>query len=238
MQHGGDLGEAASRFGGSDAAWLDMSTGINPHPWPAPEELREEGWTRLPSGSDLARLIAAARALYGVPSSAVIAAAPGTQAVIQWLPCLAPRRPVAIVSPTYSEHETVWRSHGFEVHQIRSLAEAGDEPRHVVVVNPNNPDGRVTDRAEILAAACAVPAPRHLARGRRILRGCRARLQCRARMRRTADPRAALLRQSSMASPVCGSASRSRRPASPKRSRARSDSGPSPAPPSRSERPL
>ena len=153
MQHGGDLGEAASRFGGSDAAWLDMSTGINPHPWPAPEELREEGWTRLPSGSDLARLIAAARALYGVPSSAVIAAAPGTQAVIQWLPCLAPRRPVAIVSPTYSEHETVWRSHGFEVHQIRSLAEAGDEPRHLVVVNPNNPDGRVTGRAEILAAA-------------------------------------------------------------------------------------
>ncbi|NNM72860.1 threonine-phosphate decarboxylase CobD [Enterovirga aerilata] len=153
MQHGGDLGEAASRFGGSDAAWLDLSTGINPHPWPVPDELRRTGWERLPSGSDLAHLIAAARTAYGVPPKAVIAAAPGTQTIIQWLPCLAPRRPVAIVGPTYTEHETVWRGHGFEVEQVRSLAEAGDGGRHVVVVNPNNPDGRVAGRAEILAAA-------------------------------------------------------------------------------------
>jgi cobalamin biosynthetic protein CobC len=153
MQHGGDLDEAASRFGGSDSAWLDLSTGINPHPWPVPDELRDQGWERLPSGSDVAHLISAARTAYGVPPRAVIAAAPGTQAIIQWLPCLAPRRPVAIVSPTYTEHETVWRGHGFQVEQIRSLAEAGDGGRHVVIVNPNNPDGRIAGRAEILAAA-------------------------------------------------------------------------------------
>ena len=153
MQHGGDLGEAASRFGGCDSAWLDLSTGINPHPWPVPDRLREQGWTRLPSGADLASLIAAARAAYGVPARAVLAAAPGTQTVIQWLPCLAPKHPVSIVGPTYTEHETVWRSHGFEVQPIRSLAEAGDGARHLVVVNPNNPDGRIVGRAELLAAA-------------------------------------------------------------------------------------
>ena len=153
MQHGGDLGEAASRFGGSDSAWLDLSTGINPHAWPVPAALREEGWTRLPSGADLARLIAAARTAYDVPAKAVIAAGAGTQAIIQQLPCIAPKRPVAIVSPTYTEHETVWRAHGFQVEQIRSLAEAGDAAGHLVVVNPNNPDGRVTSRADLLAAA-------------------------------------------------------------------------------------
>jgi cobalamin biosynthetic protein CobC len=153
MQHGGDLGEAASRFGGSDSAWLDLSTGINPHPWPVPAELREQGWTRLPSGADLARLIAAARAAYGVPPKAMIAAAPGTQTIIQWLPCLAPKRHVAIVGPTYTEHETVWRGHGFAVEPVRSVAEAGDGARHVVVVNPNNPDGRIVSRAELLAVA-------------------------------------------------------------------------------------
>ncbi|MGA0594763.1 threonine-phosphate decarboxylase CobD [Enterovirga sp. CN4-39] len=153
MQHGGDLGEAASRFGGTDSAWLDLSTGINPHPWPVPDELRNEGWTRLPSGSDLAHLIAAARSAYEVPRNVVIAAAPGTQAIIQWLPHLAPRRPVAIIGPTYSEHETVWRGHGSQVEQIQSLGEASDGSRHIVIVNPNNPDGRIVGRSEILAAA-------------------------------------------------------------------------------------
>ena len=155
MQHGGDLAEAAGRFGGTVSAWLDLSTGINPHAWPVPDALRHRGWERLPSGADLACLMAAARTAYGVPPNAVLAAAPGTQAIIQWLPCLAPRRPVSIVGPTYTEHETTWRGADFAVKAVRDLASAGDGQRHVVVVNPNNPDGRIVGRAELLSVAAA-----------------------------------------------------------------------------------
>lgn len=153
MKHGGDLGEAAARFGGSDSAWLDLSTGINPHTWPVPEELREAGWTRLPSGADLARLIEAARLAYDAPAQAAIAAAPGTQAIIQWLPRLAAHGPVAIVGPTYGEHETAWHTGGFRVALVRTLAQATETARHIVVVNPNNPDGRIASKPDLLAAA-------------------------------------------------------------------------------------
>lgn len=155
MRHGGDLAEAAGRFGASGPDWLDLSTGINPHPWPVPDDIRDRGWTRLPSGADLAGLMAAARSAYGVPPNAVLAAAPGTQAIIQWLPCLAPRRPVAIVGPTYTEHETTWRGADAAVEPVRDIASAADGRRHVVLVNPNNPDGRVVGRAELLSAAAA-----------------------------------------------------------------------------------
>jgi cobalamin biosynthetic protein CobC len=153
MKHGGDLGEAAARFGGSGSTWLDLSTGINPHAWPVPEELREAGWTRLPSGADLARLIEAARLAYDAPAQAAIAAAPGTQAIIQWLPRLAAAGTVSIVGPTYGEHETAWQAAGYRVSLVPTLADATESGRHVVVVNPNNPDGRIATRPQLLAVA-------------------------------------------------------------------------------------
>ena len=35
-RHGGDLTFATARYGRPEAGWLDLSTGINPNPWPAP----------------------------------------------------------------------------------------------------------------------------------------------------------------------------------------------------------
>ena len=61
-------------------------------------------WQRLPSRADEDGVAGAARKTYGVPDGADIAAASGTQALIQWLPYLAAPGPVAIVGPTYSEH--------------------------------------------------------------------------------------------------------------------------------------
>ena len=42
MKHGGDLTEAIARYGGEPESWLDLSTGINPWPWPIPQHLPEE----------------------------------------------------------------------------------------------------------------------------------------------------------------------------------------------------
>lgn len=35
--HGGNLSAAMAEFGGSRNGWMDLSTGINPHPYPLPE---------------------------------------------------------------------------------------------------------------------------------------------------------------------------------------------------------
>jgi cobalamin biosynthetic protein CobC len=152
MKHGGDLTDAQAQYGADGLPWLDLSTGINPHPWPIPPLLREAGWTRLPSGADLVGLLAAARAAYGAPAKSEIVAAPGTQALIQWLPRLAGPGSVAILGPTYSEHAESWAAAGFEVLPVADLGAIGPA-RHVVVVNPNNPDGRILGPGELVAAA-------------------------------------------------------------------------------------
>jgi cobalamin biosynthetic protein CobC len=147
MKHGGDLTEAIARHGGAPASWLDLSTGINPWPWPIPQHLPESAWRRLPSRTESEALLDAARKTYGVPGGAAIVAAAGTQALIQLLPYLAAPGPVAIVGPTYSEHALAWRNAGHPVISIENLDACPDNAIHAVVVNPNNPDGRVTDCA-------------------------------------------------------------------------------------------
>ena len=129
-----------------------MSTGINPWPWPIPN-LPESVWRRLPSRAEADALMAAARKTYGAPDGADIAAAAGTQALIQLLPYLAAPGPVAIVGPTYSEHALAWRNAGHPVIAIEHPDACPESAVHAVVVNPNNPDGRVADRASLLGIA-------------------------------------------------------------------------------------
>lgn len=157
MKHGGDLSEAMAQFGGTPEAWLDLSTGINPNPYPLPP-LPHDVWQRLPSRADEAALLAAARRAYAVPDNIGIVAAPGTQALIQWLPRLAGRGTVAIVSPTYNEHAAAWRLAGHEVIAISSIEEVPEATRYVVIVNPNNPDGRVVDHAQLVRVAKQIAA--------------------------------------------------------------------------------
>jgi cobalamin biosynthetic protein CobC len=153
MKHGGDLTEAMARYGGSPQMWLDLSTGVNPWPWPIPRDLPGALWQRLPSRADEENLIAAAREAYAVPAGAEVVAAAGTQSLIQWLPQLTSDGLVAILEPTYNEHAAAWRMAGHEVIARAGLDELPETVRHAVVVNPNNPDGRVISRAVLARAA-------------------------------------------------------------------------------------
>jgi cobalamin biosynthetic protein CobC len=153
MEHGGDLSDAIARFGGDAGAWLDLSTGINPTPWPVPDTLLKPLLQRLPARADENALIDAARKTYRVPASAALVAAPGTQALIQWLPRLASPGPVAICGPTYSEHARAWADAGHHVVSIDGPDALPADVRHAVIVNPNNPDGRVMSLDAIERAA-------------------------------------------------------------------------------------
>ena len=61
-QHGGNLSAAIDTFGGVAADWLDLSTGINPVPYPI-GDVPKADWTALPDSGALGELIAAARRL-------------------------------------------------------------------------------------------------------------------------------------------------------------------------------
>ncbi|ROU02736.1 threonine-phosphate decarboxylase [Histidinibacterium lentulum] len=138
--HGGGLDAAAARWGGTRSDWLDLSTGINPVPYPLPD-LPAGAWTALPDAAATARLEAAARRFWAVPESAGLVLAPGASALIVRLPDIAPPGPVRIPGPTYNEHAAAFRLAG------RTLTEA---PAPVtVLVHPNNPDGRLRSAADL-----------------------------------------------------------------------------------------
>jgi L-threonine-O-3-phosphate decarboxylase len=117
--------------------WLDLSTGISPHAWPA-SEIPASCWTRLPEDED--RLIETAMAYYGAPALLPVS---GTQSAIQLLPRLRPSGRVAVISPAYAEHAHGWRQNGHEVHELDADALEKQIERFdvVVVINPNNPTG-------------------------------------------------------------------------------------------------
>lgn len=162
--HGGALDRAIARFGGAERDWIDLSTGINPWPYPVPA-IRPEAWTRLPDERALGDLAAAARAFYGAPSEAAVTMAPGSQALIQLLPRLLPPTRVAVVGPTYAEHARCWALAGHDVHEVDEIDHEVDEidastAPVLVLVNPNNPDGRFWTPAHL-----SVLAERQAARG-------------------------------------------------------------------------
>jgi len=81
LLHGGDLAAARRLFPDAPEPFIDLSTGINPHSYPLPQ-LAPDVFARLPEGTTLGKLVAAAAAAYGAPSRDHVVAAPGTQILL------------------------------------------------------------------------------------------------------------------------------------------------------------
>ena len=136
--HGGDLALATRNFGIPKEDWLDLSTGINPRPWPVPA-VPARVWSRLPWLEE--ELLAAARDYYGCTS---VTAVPGTQGAIQALPSFFPARGrVAIPHTGYREHLRAWQAagHGIRMYRDEELDALAEDPeiRVLLLINPNNP---------------------------------------------------------------------------------------------------
>ncbi len=151
VPHGGDLDAARRAFPGAPEPWLDLSTGINPDAYPLPH-LDGEAWARLPQRHELLALADAAARRYRVAAPAMVAPAPGTQALIGLLPGLVSPARVAVLGPTYGEHAAAWQRAGHDVFEVCDLKNATDAGV-LVVVNPNNPTGRIVPPAELRRAA-------------------------------------------------------------------------------------
>ncbi|NML95604.1 threonine-phosphate decarboxylase CobD [Novosphingobium olei] len=143
LQHGGRVDAAARRYGGSRRDWLDLSTGINPRPWPVAKAGHVE-WANLPSPETLVELEAAAAAHFGCAPE-LCCAMPGSEAGMRLLARLI-GLPGRAVPPTYRTH-------------VDAFAESapilfGEDPgaaATVMIANPANPDGTLRDGSALLA---------------------------------------------------------------------------------------
>ena len=146
-RHGGRAAAAARAYGFERADILDLSTGINPRPYPVWRGSQEAA-ARLPDPEDLRALEAAAAQAFGASSSQV-AAVPGAEAAIRLIPRLTGARSVALDPVTYGGHAEAWRAAG------AAIVAPGERAQARVLVNPNNPDGRRVPAAAILAEAAS-----------------------------------------------------------------------------------
>jgi cobalamin biosynthesis protein CobC len=149
VPHGGDLNAARLLFPGAPEPFIDLSTGINPDPYPLPR-LPGELFARLPDWAANNALAAAAARAYGALSPDHVVAAPGTQILLPLVAGLLPPTRAAIVTPTYGEftRAAAFAGHSVaEVHEIGALGKVG----LVILANPNNPDGRLFGNASLIA---------------------------------------------------------------------------------------
>lgn len=136
VRHGGRLDEAIHAFPGAPRPWIDLSTGINPHAWHPPADLRVDPGP-LPAIAALRGMEDAAARYFGVDGR-YVAAVPGSELALRLLPTLGLPAPIVAMHPCYGTHAAV---------ALRTLSRdrvdtigAGT----LLIANPNNPDGRVT----------------------------------------------------------------------------------------------
>ena len=132
---------------------IDLSTGINPDPYPLPALSPGSFW-QLPQAAALQRLAAAAARAYGAPSPNHVLPAPGTQILLPLVASLVLPGRARVLGPTYAEHVRVATLVGHKAEEVTDIADL-TEADLAVIVNPNNPDGRLVGRDELLAIADA-----------------------------------------------------------------------------------
>ena len=152
LVHGGDLAAAHARWPDAAEPLIDLSTGINPWPYPLPP-LDPAIYARLPGAAAAEACLHGVAGYLGVDDPDTIALVPGSQAAITRLPALLDARSVGVVEPAYQEHRHGWAAAGRAVGTVTRGDLGAADAAAVVLVNPGNPDGATTDRDTVLAAA-------------------------------------------------------------------------------------
>lgn len=141
VRHGGDLQKAISLYGGDVDQWLDLSTGISPWSYPAPN-FDASNWRDLPI--DTKELLNVAAKYYRCDDTNIVAT-PGSQLAIRLIPRLvSDKQAVAVPTIGYQEHAASWQLAGHTIVRYKDrdqLLNLVDKKvvNSAVVINPNNP---------------------------------------------------------------------------------------------------
>lgn len=152
MYHGGNLTEATRRFGTPAGGWLDLSTGINPEPYPH-THIGSEALAQLPQPDASNHMIDAARRCYQVPDGTDVIAGPGTEFLIDLIARQLTQKRAAIIGPTYGGHAEAWERLGCDIGFVSRPRDIPLDATALTVVNPNNPDGSEWQPKELIAIA-------------------------------------------------------------------------------------
>jgi len=154
LLHGGDLDVARRLFPDAPEPFVDLSTGINPNPYPVPR-FSAEHFSRLPAPKAAAALVEAAAGFYGAASPAHVVPAPGSQILLPLAAGLVRPARAAVLAPSYPEYARSAALAGHSVKAVRGIEECADATL-VILANPNNPDGRSFARSDLLALAASL----------------------------------------------------------------------------------
>jgi len=144
LVHGGQLIDIAKKYAIPIQQWLDLSTGIAPVSYPIPA-IPGDIWQRLPEPSNA--LQSAAADYYQTDNLLAIS---GSQVIIQILPHVAAQQDYAnsrvwLPEIGYQEHRKAWQGAGYETlfyGEVATLKQLKQQDI-VVLINPNNPSGRL-----------------------------------------------------------------------------------------------
>lgn len=150
--HGGRLAQARKAFPEARGPWLDLSTGINPVPWPGVAGLAID-WCNLPDEGALRGLEEAAARHFGADGAQVLAL-PGTEFGLRSLQMLGLPGPFRHVAPGYRTHaEAFAGSVPIAFAELEAEAARGGT---ILLANPANPDGRFVPASDVLDLAATL----------------------------------------------------------------------------------
>jgi len=147
LLHGGALDRMRAMFPKAPGPWVDLSTGINPWPYPF-TEISPDAYSHLPTEHERLACRAAMADAISAPHHS-LCLSPGSELLIRLLPALISPGRVAVQSPTYGDHGRVWQAAGCEVIEAQNPLNEAGRVDAVIVCNPNNPDGHVFDTEEL-----------------------------------------------------------------------------------------
>lgn len=160
LEHGGKLIHFAKKYQIAQSDWLDLSTGVSPFTY-ACQTIAMSAWNRLPENDDGLEL--AAENYYGCDQLLAIA---GSQAGIMCLPEIinklhsvsgqkSNQGRVALPAIGYQEHQYAWqvKTPNWQRQFYQDQPSNSDiaQADVLVVINPNNPSGKLIDRTLLVS---------------------------------------------------------------------------------------
>ena len=150
LRHGGAVDRIAKTFPAAPTPWVDLSTGVNPWPYPVdPASLTV--LNNLPTQASYQRCLAAMALIVNAPLENIVLG-PGSELLIGLLPAVVASNRVAILAPTYGDHARRWKAAGSAVVETDAPLELADTMDAVILCCPNNPDGRTFETEQLEAA--------------------------------------------------------------------------------------